>query len=385
MTRLICVLVFAASGAAFGQQKGDVPPALVWGKAKANCPASLDWASLSGKVVVASFVEGPVSQDDIAQWNEVPSGFRAEPILFLRIINGPEALVDLALKKTEYQGCILLDHAGANWKNFKIPWFNRTVVVDQRGIVAGYSVGGPEEACVRAVLNRQADTGLFAVLPPPRHYNETFRLDSVPFYEVQITAAPQLEFRAFEHGDPDRYISRNHSLRETIPFLWDVLPTRISFPLNLDETNYDITVHIPMADRELLLKLVRQAIEDKFGLHIERETRTQRFYLLSTQHSSLQLQSARQDEAWTTGVGPGSIMASAAKMQVIAEMLEGQINAPVIDTTGRTGKYNFSASSKLLEAEAAFDMAHQLGLELTPVNQPIEVLVVNQVTPTARR
>jgi uncharacterized protein (TIGR03435 family) len=52
---------------------------------------------------------------------------------------------------------------------------------------------------------------------------------------------------------------------------------------------------------------------------------------------------------------------------------------PVIDETGMKGTYNYSASTKLAGTDAAFDIAHQLGLELTPASRPVDVLVVRKV------
>ena len=66
-------------------------------------------------------------------------------------------------------------------------------------------------------------------------------------------------------------------------------------------------------------------------------------------------------------------------MQDIARAFEGLLKVPVVDGTGLERKFNYSASSKLSESGAAFDMAHQLGLELTEAERPIELLVVRKV------
>ena len=57
----------------------------------------------------------------------------------------------------------------------------------------------------------------------------------------------------------------------------------------------------------------------------------------------------------------------------------GELQTPVINETQLKGKYDYSVSSKLSEPEFAFDLAHQLGLELTKVSRPIEMLVVRKV------
>ena len=72
-------------------------------------------------------------------------------------------------------------------------------------------------------------------------------------------------------------------------------------------------------------------------------------------------------------------MGTAQKMEHIASVFEGLLNTPVIDSTNLKGKYNYSALSKLSKAESPFDLAHQLGLELTEEARPIEMLIVRQL------
>src|ERR1700733_10778779 len=97
------------------------------------------------------------------------------------------------------------------------------------------------------------------------------------------------------------------------------------------------------------------------------------------QKRSPKLQPAINGEKRMCGGGQGSIIGTAQAMPDIAGVFEDLLNAPVIDGTGLKGKYNYSALSKLSESEAAFDLAHQLGLELTEAERPIAMLVVRKV------
>jgi len=121
-------------------------------------------------------------------------------------------------------------------------------------------------------------------------------------------------------------------------------------------------------------------VEWQFGLVVEKEERTERVYMLTPlQKRSPKLQPAINGEKWMCGGGQGSIIGTAQAMPDIARAFEGLLNAPVIDGTGLKGKYNYSALSKLSESEAAFDLAHQLGLALTEAERPIEMLVVRKI------
>jgi uncharacterized protein (TIGR03435 family) len=181
-------------------------------------------------------------------------------------------------------------------------------------------------------------------------------------------------------GGPDRFISANQPLKLIIMDLWDTPTIRIVFPEDLDDGNYDVRAHIPVADRDLLLRLVREAFERHFGLLIGKEEQRQQIYVLrALGTSSPQLHPSMSSEDSMSGSGQTSIIGTARTMQDIAQAFEGLLDVPVVDGTGLKRKYNYSASSKLSGSDAAFDMAHQLGLELAQEERPIEMLVVRKV------
>jgi hypothetical protein len=153
-------VIAALTGAASAQHTGDIPPALVWDKLKGNCPASVDWASLRGKVVVVSLSPDDVFPNDIDDWKEAARRFQGEQVSFIQVVGGSEFLMDQAVQQTAYRGCVLFDTDRRNLKNFKLPLFERTVVVDQWGFIAGYARSGDDmKSAVRSVLNNQPDTG----------------------------------------------------------------------------------------------------------------------------------------------------------------------------------------------------------------------------------
>jgi len=56
-----------------------------------------------------------------------------------------------------------------------------------------------------------------------------------------------------------------------------------------------------------------------------------------------------------------------------------QLGALLFAETGITGTYSYSAFTKPSGSDAAFDLAHQPGLELAPVKRPVDVLAVSSI------
>ena len=371
-TGLTCVAV--------GQPWGEVPHALVWDKLKGDCPASLDWTSLRGKVVVVSFRTDPVVPEDAAERAEVLPKFDADHTLFIQIVAGSEFLLDQALSKAIHAGCILVDTNNVNSQNFKLLPVSWTVVVDQLGVIAGSSQGGPDESRIRSVLNRERVASVSeapAELDPIDH--PAAGRAPLPSFEVHISAAHRAQLRVLGRVTPDSYMSKNQPLKLIILDLWETPMARIIFPEKLDDGYYDVTAQMPVADRALTVHLVQEAVEKHFGLLVEKEVRTVRIYVLKAAgHSSPQLQPAKTAEEWMSGAGQESIIGTAQSMEDFARVFEGLLNIPVVDETGIKESYNYSASSKLSQPEAALDQAHQLGLELTESERPIEMIVVRR-------
>lgn len=125
------LILGALASVAIGQQAGDRPHSLVWDKVKGSCPASLDWASLRGNVVVVSVADHdfPGEFDEIAKFEQ---SFRELPVVFLHVETGSEFLLDQAIKSNQYSGCILIDSQGTTIQNLNLlPYTN--MVVDPAG------------------------------------------------------------------------------------------------------------------------------------------------------------------------------------------------------------------------------------------------------------
>jgi uncharacterized protein (TIGR03435 family) len=378
-TAAIFSLSVGLAALACGQRAGDLPPALVWDTLKGACPASLTWSSLRGNAVVVSFGDEDVVPDDIAEWNELPGKFQTDPVVFLRVVSGSESLLDLALKGTAYRGCVLLDSEEANRQNFKISGLFETLVVDRFGYIAGYS--GAEvrdEQAILRTLNGEKETGL---LEQPRQARPQVRHETepTPSYDVHISPSEPGEGRTLGGGPrAGSYRIRNQPLKYIVLDLWETSLERIVFPQDLDPGNYDVTADLPVPDNDLVRDLLRGAVEQWFGLRVEKEMRTAPVYVLTAVQPSSQLRPSSEKEEIMSGGGQNSIVGTNQTMKDIAQSLQGLLDAPVIDETRIEGNFTYSVLSNLHGPDAAFDFARQLGLRLEPAERSVEMLVVRK-------
>jgi hypothetical protein len=373
---LALILLIASSAAA--QRKGDVAPALIWDKLKGNCPSALNQPDLMGKVVVLSFGEDFPIPQEVADWNDLPKRFPDASILFLQVVAGPEFLVDQALKDAAYQGCILIDSAEANRENFKLPPSTAMVVIDQLGLIAGYSRyanGDALEHAVRAVLDYRAETDLSET--PPQGQRQSQHPAENASWNVRIETGKQDGPRGFEDG-PDHYVARNMSLEFILSTLWSKPPALILLPEKSKGQSYTVSVHIPVSDYDLVLKLCRESVEKYLGLLIDKVVRVTPAYVMSASaRPSTALQPAKEGEREVTGGGEGSLIGTNQTTHDIALALQDLLGVPVFDESGMKGKYDYSATSKLAGSEAALDLARQLGFDLKLADRPVEMLVAN--------
>jgi uncharacterized protein (TIGR03435 family) len=369
------------AGCAFGQRAGDVPPALKFEKLKGQCPEGLNWSDLLGKVVVVLVSDQGIFPETADEWSRLPEKLANEPVVFLRVVNGPEFLIDQTFKNAPHPGCILLDGKSENRESLGLPrFYPRSVVVDQWGLIAGYTRNEPSEESIRSILNHQKDTGLSATPPQPQEPASLIEPQELS-YEVHISPTANRSVRRVGEAESDRYISMNLPLKPLIITLWNGREARTLFPEGLDEGSYDVTAYLPVSDPDLRRKLVNEALELQFGLSIDKETRLARVYVLkSSGKPSSQLRPANQDEKKViSGGGEVSMFGTDHPIKLVADGLEYVLKVPVIDETGLEGSYEYSASSKLPAPDSAFDMAHQLGLELVPGERSVEMLVVRKV------
>jgi hypothetical protein len=156
---------------------------------------------------------------------------------------------------------------------------------------------------------------------------------------------------------------------------WAVPRTRILVAEQPNDQDYGCILGEPA---ERMDKLTRAEFESRLHAIVEPQVLVRQVYVLTGAGVSSQLRRSKKGEPEMADARGGSIIGTSRSMSDIARSLEPMLDAAVVDETGLTGRFDYSALTKLRGEDAAIDWAHQLGLELTEAVQPIEMLVVRR-------
>src|SRR5215467_5116948 len=202
--------------------------------------------------------------------------------------------------------------------------------------------------------------------------------------------------------EPQSLTYLNITLGEFIQMAYDVRRYQIDAPNwvinNGSSDRYDIVAKssAPATERQLL-GMVAPLLADRFHLSFHRETRVLPIYALVVAKGGPKLTLGDGGEQSVSPDHAGGFRFQNYPIGALAAMLMAMRSTgrPIVDRTGLTGRYTFSANLQDLPAGAATgDLKHavvesdtppftaleeQLGLKLTPERAPIELLVVDHV------
>jgi uncharacterized protein (TIGR03435 family) len=165
--------------------------------------------------------------------------------------------------------------------------------------------------------------------------------------------------------------------------------------IDSDRWDIDAKAAAPASNTEKL-EMMGTLLADRFQLRFHRETRQLPVYRLVVAKGGSTLAQAKEQDAnhrWGTTPGPGSLLMTGASMQEFAWWLSSELNQPIVESTGLTGRYDLTLEwaqddSQTPGADASPDAAklpifgaveYQLGLKLESTKGPVEVLVIDHV------
>jgi uncharacterized protein (TIGR03435 family) len=153
----------------------------------------------------------------------------------------------------------------------------------------------------------------------------------------------------------------NVSLNDLVEYGWDVKDFQISGPGWMESTRFDVLLKVSGgATKEQTRVMMQHLLEARFGLVLRHSTKEESIYRLvvakngsKLEESSKQSGSEPVDESGRGGGGrgagmmmePGGRMKLVANGATIADFLRPlalQLDRPVVDQTGLTGKYDIT-------------------------------------------
>jgi uncharacterized protein (TIGR03435 family) len=229
-------------------------------------------------------------------------------------------------------------------------------------------------------------------------------IDSVSIQQTQSTSdhghegQPVISARVF--FKPDSFTAANVTLPELIKNAYGVQESQISGgPEWIKTSHFDAEVKFTSApgtghiEGVIELRSALQAIlADRFNLQVHRELKPLSVYELTVGQNGSKLTEAPAGNAKPSLMQhtPGHLAGTSVNLATLVQVLQWHLGMPIVDKTGLKGAYDFALTVEggprpLPEDPARLVKAvsEQLGLELKPATDTMEVLVIDHAEPVA--
>jgi uncharacterized protein (TIGR03435 family) len=200
--------------------------------------------------------------------------------------------------------------------------------------------------------------------------------------QVRIVSSKFPHFGGWVRNDKMKVMGFGQSITNILDVAYGFWsPARTIVSTELSQTEYDFIANLPAGNAEAL----QQQLKKKFGLTGKIETRETDVLLLKVKYLNAQGMKRNVNRRGSMSSGSGEYTYTAQPLSSFAGNLEYGLKIPVIDQTGLTGsfdlhlKWNQSDDQSLNLENLKQALIDQLGLELVPSREPIEMLVVEKV------
>jgi uncharacterized protein (TIGR03435 family) len=186
----------------------------------------------------------------------------------------------------------------------------------------------------------------------------------------------------------ERIIAKRVSLRALMSYAYGTPATyfnwsgnRVLLPAGVSDGKFDFSLAIPDQQKPAL----QAEIKRQLRLAAHRELRDVDALVLTVPNpGAIRLAAAKKGNGSDSRPGPGQFEFTRMPMGDLSDFLEDSLGVPVVDETDLTQKYSGSLkwtpqADKAAELkEIQRSLSDQLGLELVPSHEPIEMLVVEK-------
>jgi uncharacterized protein (TIGR03435 family) len=156
--------------------------------------------------------------------------------------------------------------------------------------------------------------------------------------------------------------------------------SRMVSSTKLPEGKYDFIANLPQNSHEGL----QRELKRKFGLSASHQTRETDVLRLTVKNASADGLRFSKSQNGSATVNAGQFSCVNQPFSCLTSMLENQLNVPIIDATGLTGRFDIDLTWDQTDLRQQTTdsikqaVLEQLGMELTPAKQTIDMLVVEQ-------
>jgi uncharacterized protein (TIGR03435 family) len=210
--------------------------------------------------------------------------------------------------------------------------------------------------------------------------------------------------------DPVRLNYENVSLKAVLGKAFDVKSYQLTTPDWADSERYDITAKIPQGTtKEQFGVMLQNLLVERFKLAYHRDKKELPAYILVAGKAGSKMKVSEGPAAGGTSMrmqpGKATMNAAGVSMTQLVDMLANQVDRPIVDGTGLTGRYDFTlefapemrnmpgmpmmaGGGPVNEGESAPSLftavQEQLGLRLEPKKAMLDLIVVDRLekTPT---
>ncbi len=150
----------------------------------------------------------------------------------------------------------------------------------------------------------------------------------------------------------------------------------------LPDKLYDIKSKNKLHDRDEVKSEIKKAYRQAFGVEIKKMKKSRQVFLMKTSSAEkFQPEESSADEEFFMGTREGKYKFRAVTMDQIRRFLNKRLERPVINRTGRTGKYNFKAEiSAFNDEKAILNELERLGFKIVETQHPIQTLVIKPLS-----
>lgn len=434
----IPIVFVTAAGPVFGApapkiRVGDkAPPLTIEHLLQAPPSAMATWEAFQGQVVVLEFWATWCSPciSAMPHLNELAEKYRDRPVRFVSVTDEPLQVIDGFLKNRTIAGWVGIDKDKSTLKAFGLKTRPSTFLVNGSGVIlaivnpnwlteemidnalAGRPVEAPlwihgamefpDPATEPTKDSPQPSPGLSGKDPQAGQQGAELSggtIESDTKSKTHVTRPPstgdallEIRVRSTQAEQPNlvqmgnRMEAEGWTIRDAVAHAYDVSPTRVVGPPDIDATRYGFDMTVPSDRGNDISTLLRNALGVAFGLTVTREARELDVIVMT--------KTADRDAIVRGAGGRGSAKmqrtsghwrATNQTMDALAREIEKVTGQPVINETGLAGAWTFELRYVAISPESlhqAFEA--QLGLKLSVEKRRIEAHVVEIKEPTLK-